>query len=218
MDPEDIRKAAGKLAPIAALYTYRLKEFGATARGVFWRNDDGQRLRFEVLLGVIDVADDKGGISIADLGCGYGALFDFIAGRPFMQGSRYYGYDICEDMVREAGRRIKDPRARFDQSLMAMQPADYSFVSGTYNMKLDDSDREWAAYVEANLRDLWAKTRKGLAFNMLCAATKGRKEHDLYYADWRVFRDFCAKELSPNVTVLRDYPLAEWTIYVHRQG
>lgn len=216
MDPQDIRKAAGKLAPIAALYDHRLRECGATARGVFWKNDDGQRLRFEVLLGAIDIADDKGGISITDLGCGYGALFDYIAQRPFMQNSLYFGYDICEAMVLEAGRRVHDPRARFDQSLMATRPADYAFVSGTYNMKLDDSDREWEAYIETNLKDLWAKTRKGLAFNMLCATTKSRKERDLYYADWRVFRDFCVKELSPHVTVLRDYPLAEWTIYVHR--
>ncbi len=77
--------------------------------------------------------------------------------------------------------------------------------------------RRNAAYIEASLKDLWAKTRKGLAFNMLCAATKSRKEHDLYYADWRVFHDFCVKELSPHVSVLRDYHLAEWTIHVRRR-
>lgn len=218
MEPREIRKAAAKLAPIAVLYGHRLRECGATARGVFWKNAEGQRLRFEMLLGVIDMADDKGRLTVADLGCGYGAFFDYIADRPFMRGSRYIGYDICEDMVLEAGLRITDPRARFRQSLVAIEQADYSFVSGTYNMKLDDSDREWAAYVEASLKDLWAKTRKGLAFNMLCATTKSRKENDLYYADWRVFRDFCQRELSPHVTVLRDYPLAEWTMYIHRQG
>lgn len=216
MNPDDLREAARKLAPIAVLYDFRLKEYGATARGVFWRNEDGQLLRFEQLIGIIDPADDQGGIEINDLGCGYGALFDFLAPHPFMRNSRYFGYDISEGMVREAAQRIRDPRAHFAQCLMATREADYSFVSGTYNMKLDESDRDWAAYVEGSLRDLWSKTRKGLAFNMLCAATKKRKEHDLYYADWRVFHDFCVNELSPNVTVLRDYPLAEWTIHVRR--
>jgi hypothetical protein len=216
MKSDDIREAARRLAPIAVLYDFRLHQCGPTARGVYWNNEAGQRLRFEVLLGVVDLKDDKGGISLNDLGCGYGAFFDFIASRPLMQGSRYFGYDISEGMVREAARRIRDPRAQFGQSLMATCEADYSFVSGTYNMKLDESDRDWAAYVEGSLRDLWSKTRKGLAFNMLCATTKKRKEHDLYYADWRVFHNFCVKDLSPHVTVLRDYPLAEWTIYVNR--
>lgn len=216
MNPDDIRDAARRLAPIAVLYDIRLKECGATPRGVFWRNEAGQQLRFEELIGIVDPADDAGGLTLTDLGCGYGAFFDFVAPFPFMRDSTYFGYDISEGMVREAARRIRDPRAHFAQCLTATREADYSFVSGTYNMKLDESDRDWATYVEGSLRDLWAKTRKGLAFNMLCAATKSRKEHDLYYADWRVFHDFCVKELSPHVSVLRDYHLAEWTIHVRR--
>lgn len=216
MNPDDIREAARKLAPIAVLYDIRLKECGATARGVFWHNEDGQRLRFEQLVGIIDPMDEVGGIVLNDLGCGYGAFFDFIAPRPFMRDSRYFGYDISEGMVCEAAQRIRDPRAQFAQCLTATREADYSFVSGTYNMKLDENDRDWAAYVEGSLKDLWSKTRKGLAFNMLCANAKKRKEHDLYYADWRVFHDFCVKELSPRVAVLRDYHLAEWTIHVRR--
>ena len=216
MDPERLKETAKILAPIAALYRYRLLECGPTARGVFWKNESGQRLRFEVLLGVIDVEDEQGGITITDLGSGYGAFFEFLADQPVMQNSRYYGYDISGAMVLTAQRRIHDSRATFEQSMLATREADYSFVSGTYNMKLDESDRDWAAYVEESLKELWSKTRKGLAFNMLCTTTKNRKEKDLYYADWKVFRDFCEKELSPHVTVLRDYPLAEWTIYVHR--
>ena len=216
MDPQSIRDAAQRLAPIAALYTLRLRECGSSARGVYWKNEGGQRLRFEVLLGVLDLKDDVGGITINDLGCGYGAFFDYLVDLPVMQGSQYIGYDICEEMVREAKARIQDARAQFTQSLMATQVADYSFVSGTYNMKLDQHDREWSGYVEENLKQLWSKTRKGLAFNMLDARTKNRKEKDLYYADWQVYRDFCQKDLSPHVEVLRNYPLDEWTIFVHR--
>jgi len=36
--------------------------------------------------------------------------------------------------------------------------------------------------------------------------------HDV--ADPRPFFDFCMRELSPNVTLLHDYPLQEWTILV----
>lgn len=216
MDSDLLTATARRLAPIAVLYDHRLQECGATPNGVFWRNREGQRLRFEVLLGVIDAKDEFGAISVNDLGCGYGALFEFMADQPMMRAGRYLGYDISEGMVYMAGRRIHDPRAWFGQSLMATQTADYSFVSGTYNMKLDENDRDWSAYVEKNLLDLWSKSRKGLAFNMLCKKTKNRKENDLFYADWRAFRDFCESEMSPHVTVMRDYGLAEWTIYINR--
>lgn len=216
MDAKTQNRQARILAPLALVYDLRLRECGATARGVYWRDEAGQRLRFEVLLGVVDLADDRGGISINDLGCGYGAFFDFLTEQPLMQNSSYHGYDISRQMIRKAKQLISDPRASFEENLMATHVADYSFVSGAYNMKLDEHDRDWTAYVEENLADLWSKTRKGLAFNMLCSQTKNRKERDLYYADWRQFRDFCVNELSPHVEVNRDYPLAEWTIYVSR--
>lgn len=211
-----LRRAPRFLAPVAQVYAIRLRECGPSARGVFWRHAEGQRLRFEVLSGVFEPDDEAGGIVVNDLGAGYGALFDFLATRPEMRASRYFGYDICIDMVLEARKRVRDPRATFVESLVATECADYSFVSGTFNMKLDEHDRDWTEYVEDSLVDLWSKTRRGLAFNMLCARTKQRKEKDLYYADWREYAAFCREVLSPNVTLVQDYPLAEFTIYVHR--
>ena len=216
MVSDRLRQAPRFLSPIAALYDYRLREYGPSAMGVFWRNEEGQNLRFEVLSGVFDLADERGGVSVNDLGSGYGAFFDFLARRPEMLGGRYVGYDICEAMVKASRMRIHDPRAHFVESLIATEEADYSFVSGTFNMKLDELDRDWTAYVEASLEDLWSKTRKGLAFNMLCARTKKRKERDLYYADWREYESFCRDVLSPRVTLIRDYPLDEFTLLVHR--
>ena len=216
MVSDTLRRAPRFLSPIAAIYGYRLREYGPSAQGVFWRNEAGQMLRFEVLSGVFDLADERGCVSINDLGSGYGAFFDFLADRSEMLGGHYTGYDICGSMVKAARARIHDPRAHFVESLVATEAADYSFVSGTFNMKLDEFDRDWTAYVEASLEDLWSKTRKGLAFNMLCARTKKRKEHDLYYADWREYETFCRDTLSPHVTLVHDYPLDEFTLYVHR--
>lgn len=216
MDSRSLLHTARRLAPLAQAYDLRLRQYGATAGGVYWRNEDGQRLRFEVLLDIIGPEEERLPLSLADLGCGYGAFFDFLAEQPQAANWQYRGYDISPGMIRMAERRIRDPRARFEQSLIATHLADFSFVSGTYNMKLDEPARDWQLYIEENLKDLWSKTRRGLAFNMLCTTTKNRKESDLFYADWRIFKDFCENQLSPDVTIRRDYPLAEWTMYVRR--
>ncbi len=132
-----------------------------------------------------------------------------------MRGGRYFGYDICEDMVEVAKGRIDDARVSLLHNLIATRAADYSFASGTYNLKADVDEGEWTGYVKASLTQLWSRTAKGLAFNML--STDGeRREDGLYYGDPRAFLDFCREALSPDATLIEDYPLPEWTILVRR--
>lgn len=211
-----LRTRARMLAPIAKLYGRRLAECGATPNGVYWTSHDGQALRFEVLLGIVAPADMADGrVSINDLGCGYGALFDRLETDPMMIDGRYTGYDISAEMVREAHSRHMDRRCDFIQSASATRESDYSLVSGTYNMKMRHNPTEWRSYIFSSLQDLWSKSRKGLAFNML-TGTGADKPGGLYYANAADFFDFCSRVLSPNVELKQGYGLEEWTLYVRR--
>jgi SAM-dependent methyltransferase len=215
MIPEILRRAPEFLSPIAVLYGMRLKTAGTGPRGVFWRDEAGQRLRFEVLARAIEDRDaDAGGITVNDLGCGYGAFFEYLRDTPCMRDSRFYGYDICEDMVAKAVARVDDERAFFAQSLIATVRVDYSFASGTYNLNADVGEQLWLEYVHASIRHLWSMTEKTLAFNMLDAATSVIEE-GLYYADRKAFAAFCGT-LAEHVTVIDDYPLNEFTVFLRR--
>ncbi len=206
-------RAPAMLEPVAEKFRRRLAKFGAEPRGVYWNDREGQLLRFEVLMGVVDL--EGGGISVNDLGCGYGAFFDYLEDQPLLEGGRYFGYDICDDMVKTARQRISDPRAFLQHSLVATRDADYSFASGTYNLRMGTGEAAWMDFVKASLADQWAKSRKGMAFNML-SCYRRKREPALYYADPAPYFDFCMRVLSPQVTLLHDYPLVEWTIYVRR--
>lgn len=212
-DPFHTLQGAPKLlAPVAVAYNRRLDEWGPQARGVFWRNEEGQRLRFEVLARALDGA--PAGSSVNDLGCGYGALFDFLADHPALAGGNFYGYDISEDMIETAKARVPDPRARFVQALVATETADFSFVSGTFNMNLDADVTAWKEYIEASLAHLWSRTRVALGFNMLAGNDFNRE--GLFYAEPRRFLEFCKNRLNPSAVLIDDYPLQEWTIIVRR--
>ncbi len=210
-----LKRAPELLAPIAVLYSHRLAQFGTKPRGVFWKNAEGQQLRFDILSGVFDSDADKGGVSLNDLGCGYGALFTHLKDQASMQDSRYYGYDISEDMITRAKEEIEDPRANFIHSLVPTRDADYSVASGTYNMRMDIGDEEWGEYVRASLTHLWSRSRKAMAFNML-STYGGNRLSDLYYADPRPYFDFCMRNLSRNIILFHDYSLDEWTMFVRR--
>lgn len=215
MVAETLRKASLFLNPISAVYGERLRRYGAEPRGVFWKNRERQVHRLEDLVTILDSGPEGGPVSVNDLGCGYGVLFDLLAGMPAMEGGAYTGYDISSAMVAKAQSRVTDPRATFVLSAIATRPADYSFASGTYNMNLEIDTATWDEYVKASLVQLWQRTKKGLAFNML-SAQSGDRQGGLFYADAGDYADFCRRRLSPRVTVIENDPDVGWSAFVLR--
>jgi SAM-dependent methyltransferase len=199
---------------ITKIFGHRVRKYGNTPKGVLWKNSEGQQLRFEILAAMMDDLPPAGNISINDFGCGYGALFDFLCDLPSLPEFTYTGFDMSTDMIVAGKKRFNDTRATFKEAIRIDTPADFTFVSGTFNLKNDTSDNLWNEYIKSNLRQLWSMTSKGMAFNMLDKARPDRAE-GLYYADAIEFLDFCS-EFSGDVTLSNDYPLHEWTIFIRR--
>ena len=210
-----LHDASRLLAPVVHAYNRRYRQYGASPHGVFWKDAEFQRRRYENLITIFDDADHAGGLTIHDFGCGYGAFFDFLKDRPVMYRSRYIGTEISEPLVAAARERIDDQRTYFVRALSATETADYTFASGTFNMHMRADEADWLAYVKASLAQLWERSRKGLAFNML-RHDAPEKFCDLYYADAELFREFCLQEFSTNVRLTNDDPLPDWTIFVQR--
>lgn len=214
-----IRNAAPLLSPVAAAYRNRLGQCGPTPKGAFWVNQENVKKRFDILCLAFDPADiARGGVVIRDFGCGYGALFDYLMAKPVMNGGTYIGYDITRSMLDACEARIKDPRAVFRQSARPSTPADYTLVSGTFNLKLGADGDAWLAYVQASLVLLWETTRKAMAFNMLDARHFDPAMQGLYYTDHAAMASFCGEALSPDIEVIDGYGLPDFTIIVRRSS
>lgn len=211
------RRAPRLLAPVARMYGRRLDQCGTTAQGVFWRDDHWHQKRFERLIEIFDPADRQdGGITINDFGCGYGALFTFLAPQSVMNGSRYIGYDIAQEMIAACRDSITDPRAKFLRKMLATETADYAFACGTYNLNGNAPDEDWLAYVEESLMQLWSKTRKGLAFNML-RRDEPEKYDGLFYIEPDQMLRFCKANLSVDTEMMDERPMPDVTFFVRRQ-
>ena len=200
------------LDAVQALYASGLVVHGPSARAVGWRDEASQALRFEKLAHLFAVADVPDGYSALDWGCGYGAMFDWLADRPRLPRlGRYVGCDIAEPMIHSARERVNDPRAEFVHGSRVDDEFDVAFVSGTFNVRFDAGDAEWESFVERTLVNLSARTRVGLAFNLMSSYVDYR-EPQLYYAEPERFFAFCKRRIGPRVTLLHDYPLWEWTM------
>jgi len=201
------------LHDVARYYSEKLAHHGATARGVDWNGEESQILRFEQLCKIIDRPGD---FSLNDLGCGYGALVEFLAAKH--QGYAYLGADVSEAMVQAARQRhMGNQHARFIVSDIPDNIADYTVASGIFNVRLKHSDEEWQAYIEQTLGVMDRSSRHGFAFNCLTFYSDTDKKRDyLYYADPGLLFDLCKRRYSRQVALLHDYGLYEFTILVRK--
>ena len=202
---------------IGDLYTDNFEKYGLTSKSVGWKDEASQCLRFEKLAQIIDRKAPREGITVNDWGCGYGAMFPYLDGIPELNLRRYYGYDISNDMLTAAAKFVADSRAEWIKSPEVICEADYSFVSGTFNVRLEASNELWTEYIKKILLNLAAHSRRGFAFNLLTTYVDWKQEN-LYYADPFLFFDFCKRHISRYVSLLHDYPLFEWTIIVRLEN
>lgn len=204
------------LSGITTLYDGNIAAHGITPESVGWKNESSQRLRFAKLAQVIEPIAAAEGITVNDLGCGYGAMFHYLDQMPGVRLTRYLGYDISEQMLNAAKQFVDDPRAEFIASSHLTQKADYTFASGTFYVKLEASDSVWSSYMKEMLLELNEMSTRGFAFNAMTSYVDWKKEN-LYYADPFIFFDFCKRNISRYVTLSHDYPLFEWTMIVRKE-
>ncbi|NPC55773.1 class I SAM-dependent methyltransferase [Caenimonas soli] len=202
------------LADVAGYYASTLALHGETARGVDWNGEESQRLRFEQLARIVDV---PAGFSVNDLGCGYGALYDFL--RDGWSDFSYTGCDVAAEMIDAAARRLPKETAGI-RLVVASEPpgvADFGIASGIFNVRMGRDNAQWEEYLLATLDTLDRTSRRGFAFNCLTSYSDPDKMRDhLFYADPCRLFDFCKRRYSRQVALLHDYGLYEFTMLVRK--
>lgn len=207
------RRIPDILTGVADYYSVKLAEHGETARGVDWNGEESQVLRFEQLCKVIDRPN---GFSLNDLGCGYGALYDYL--NSHYQECAYNGWDVSGDMIRAAKHRYASiPNAHFAVAAEPTSTKDYGIASGIFNVRLGHSDAQWREYIQAMLDILDRTSKRGFSFNCLTSYSDADKMRDyLFYADPCELFDLCKRRYSRHVALLHDYGLYEFTILVRK--
>ena len=201
------------LRQIDEYYSAKIREFGQNPRGVDWNGAESQLLRFQQLLRVMEGDTD---FSVADVGCGYGALLEILSER--FEKFRYTGLDISSEMIRAATERYSHlGNADFLKSTVPLGTVDYCVASGIFNVKSDCSNENWLEYIYDLLNAINGVSLRGFSFNCLTSYSDTDKKHDyLYYADPCVIFEWCKRNCSRQVALLHDYGLFEFTILVRK--
>jgi len=192
-------------------YSGKIAEHGAVAKGVDWKDEAGQKLRFEMLARLFGAERNP---SIVQLGCGYGAFVDFCDGAGI--DPRYTGYDISEKMIEAARSRFAGrANIRFELGSKPLQAAGFAIASGIFNVKFDVPADRWKEYVIDTIDLLAGAAEKAFAFNCLTGhSDEHRKLDRLYYPMPGEMLDHCVRRYGRKVAVLHDYDLYEFTVLI----
>lgn len=211
--PHASPRFAGLRSDIERYYTGKIGLYGPSPLGVDWSCAPTQKLRF---IQVLKVCNFDSPFSLADLGCGYGALLGFLAERFHDKPVSYKGVDLSPAMIVQARRLwAKRPDTEFSVGNELSGLSDYMVASGIFNVKLHQPELQWTRFIQATLAHMHAHSRRGFAVNFLAPLTDTEKTHpELYRAEPELWCDFCERALGSEVTLLTGYGMREYTLLV----
>ena len=187
---------AGYERQLNRTYRDRLVSKGKTAQGVFWRSQSSQFARFDALLSLVHKLRGYQSTSIADIGCGYGAMLDFINQSPNFRHIEYSGVDINRSMIAACLQKFPHQPGMFSTGNKPSSIVDFCLFSGTFNLTHSDNPALWNDYIFACLDRCMAQTRYGLVLNLLCTQ-KAQIKKQIFYASRAAFIERAETHFGP---------------------
>ena len=175
---------------ISNIYNKRFDNFNNTPKGVFWNNKLSQDLRLNIILDKILQNSKSDEFSIADIGCGYGRLYEIIRERKLGGKVQYHGFDISQKLISYCKNNKDFENIKFSISAFPFNKTDYVVMSGTYNLAPTNNISLWEDYIIKNLTSNWNLVEKAMIFNCLI---KEKKEinNALYYTELSWIKRIC---------------------------
>lgn len=202
------------LDAVNTYYTDKVQQFGDSPQGVDWNSEESQILRFEQLCKILPQNREEH-FSVLDYGCGYGAMYEYIAQN--YPHATYIGYDISEAMINKA--KQKYPQINWITELTPTLKVDYSIASGIFSVKLKENEEQWYTYILDTLAIFDRLVQKGFSFNCLTSfSDKEYMKENLYYANPMKLFEYCKTNFSKYVALLHDYPIYEFCLLIKKNN
>ena len=177
---------------ISNIYNKRFDTFNNTPKGVFWNSKLSQDLRLNIILDKILQNTKSDEFSIADIGCGYGRLYEIIRERKLDSKVQYHGFDINKKIISFCKNNIDFENIKFSISAFPLNETDYVVMSGTFNLTPTNNISLWEDYILKNLTSNWKLVQKAMIFN--CLIKEKRKiEKKLYYTELSWIQKVCER-------------------------
>ena len=202
---------------ISNIYNKRFDNFNNTPKGVFWNSKLSQDLRLNIILDKILENSNSEIFSIADIGCGYGRLYEIIKERNLDRKIQYYGFDINQKFIQFCKNKENFKNVQFAMSTFPNENTDFIVMSGTYNLTPTNNISLWEDYIVKNLANNWKLANKAMIFNCLIKE-KRQINQALYYTEISWIKKICEDNFG-KIQIFRNQLLKDdITIIIKKSG
>ncbi len=195
-------------------YVRCFNDHGDNHRGMDWPNMDDLLRRYELMLGVQRSHEP---CSLLDFGCGTAILKQYIEDKRYHHIA-YSGLDLGTAFLAKAREKFPDT-VFYDLDILKdsnrLPMFDYIIMNGVLTEKRELSFDEMWSYTQQLLKTVFAKARKGIAFNVMSKAVDWERD-ELFHLSADSLIEFMTKELSRHFVLRNDYGLYEYTIYLYK--
>ena len=202
---------------ISNIYNKRFDNYNNTPKGVFWNSKLSQDLRLNIILNKILKIEFSEEFSIADIGCGYGRLYEIIKKRNLDDKVQYYGFDINQKLISFCKNNKYFENVEFAINAFPFKKTDYIVMSGTYNLTPTNNIFLWEDYIIKNLINNWKLVKKAMIFNCLI---KEKKEINkaLYYTDLLWIKKICEENFCQPIIIKHQMLKQDITVILKKQS
>lgn len=200
---------------IAKHYENCFEKYGDSHLGVDWPNQEDVFTRYNVMLDLIQ--DKSENISLLDFGCGAGHLYEYIIKEGLFR-INYSGLDVSQKFIDLCLKKYPDVKflcADILEDSEKLPIVDYTIMNGVFTEKLDLSYEEMFTFFKKILLEVYKKTRKGLAFNVMSKFVDWERE-DLFHLSFDDLGNFLTSEVNRNFIIRNDYGLYEYSVYIYK--
>lgn len=197
-------------------YSKKFEQYGASPEGVDWGKKHREVELMLKMSGII-LEPSLEGMSILDVGCGYGAFYGYLK-KHFKGVPRYTGIDLCDNMVREAKaehRKNNFIAGDFMAYDFGKKKFDYVICNGIFTQKLTANNSEMFEYLKSFIKKMDKLSKKGFVFNVMSTHVNF-KVRNLYYLDPAKILSYLLSNVSKNVKLDHSYGFYEYTCYVRK--
>jgi SAM-dependent methyltransferase len=197
-------------------YESCLARHGDSHLGVDWPKGADAETRYRVMLELVPARRPRT-VKLLDFGCGASHLYEHILSSGFT-GIEYSGLDLSPKFVELSRKKFpNNPYVCADilEDPDAVPVSDYIVMNGVFTEKRSLTFDEMLTYFERTLSAAFAKTQRGIAFNVMSKHVDWERE-DLFHLPFDTMARILIRALTRNFVIRNDYGLYEYTTYVYR--
>jgi SAM-dependent methyltransferase len=189
-------------------YNQRIDQYGYSEKTLGWSKNKNE-IRFDAL--IKEWGKELENSNICDFGCGFGDFYQYL---KKYQGINYLGIDINQNLINIGKSNFPDARFWVGNILEneVNEIFDYTFSSGVFNHKLDDTDEY--DFIESCLKKINSFTTKGFAVNFLSDKVDYFTEHNFNANPGKIL-EMCY-QFSNNIVLRNSYMPFEFTVYIKK--